>query len=317
MISFDTYNIEEVDVAFKKGIEFSSDSLVEYSGSAMTVTGATFSVSFWWKPTSTDTFTIFDSGHIKGSQIGSTFKIEFKSYPAGATVSLEISDMLTLNIFQQISVRKTASQLQVYKNLTLAGSTPSTESVIAADSTYLKFEANNGVISDFKLYDKELTDLELYQDYNNALPRNVDELKVYIPFGISSKNLVTTSVVGGSSTLYGLDSGDFLFPEDIKSINEEITFSTLKLAMESGYEQRRYVWKYPLYKWTFDLREKLIDDIGDFITFFINKKGAATAFGYRCPIDGRVYKVRFDDSYARSIMFTEAFTGQVVLQEVR
>lgn len=101
---------------------------------------------------------------------------------------------------------------------------------------------------------------------------------------------------------------------------ERVQFKTLKSEFESGAQQRRAKWAYPLRM--FVLQFQMADweiEAEQILNFFIARKGSYEAFEWDNPNDNQTYKVTFAEDFIDLARFAYQLysLGEVRLMEDR
>lgn len=101
---------------------------------------------------------------------------------------------------------------------------------------------------------------------------------------------------------------------------EKIDFKTLVSKYESGAEQRRAKWAYPLR--SFVLQFEMSDwetEAEEILNFFIARKGSFEAFQWDNPNDGATYTVRFLEDFLNLARFAYKLysLGEIRFVEVK
>lgn len=284
----------------KKAIQFlSNDSFI--SGGSITLT-TDMTISFYFKPQSLTgsgcILSLADDFYIH--QDSQDFVLTYTS-PDEVGVTVIFSSVISSNE-EAYAFKIQDVNVALYKHGVLSQSVAASDShriltgvvTVGHTSTYNSFL---GSISSLKIYKSAIDDISIMSDAYFHEPLNRENLLYYIPMTASSPNLVTTLLGAGvTSTIHALTTDDYLFWTDIRSITEEVEHRVLISEMESGFEVRRSVWSHPLRKWSFKPYHKLLSTVYDIVDFFNSKNGNEKSFLWRCPTDGLVYKVRFQDA---------------------
>lgn len=101
---------------------------------------------------------------------------------------------------------------------------------------------------------------------------------------------------------------------------ERVEFKTLISKYESGSEQRRAKWAYPLRR--FILQFEMSDwqtEAEEIFNFFIARKGSFEAFEWDNPNDNKTYTVRFEEDFINLARFAYQLysLGEVQVVEVK
>ena len=323
MEEFSAYNVALTDSSLgKKALSFLDDTSSVTGGSVACVADMTF--SFYLKPDS-----LSQSGRIVN--VANNYLINqedddliFICYTTTGTTQTYTFTSAISEEEKAYSLKLNSTSVDLYKSGSLfqSQSLSSPKRLVSGAITF----GNDGIttsfvgnVSSYKIYSDDLDDNYIMSDAYFPEPLQRTFILYYIPLTKSSSNLVMTSLgASTTSTIHALETTDYLYWTDYGTINETTQNKVLVSSMESGYEVRRSVWNNPLKSWSFIPYHKLFSTAYEIMTFYESKNGNEQSFGWRCPLDGYVYKVRFDNENLQgTAKYGETYDINIAFQEVR